>query len=141
MDYSQSEIRREIESTRAGMVEKISALEARMDGAIEEMKHWVNPKYHVEHRPWLMMGVSLVAGYLTSRLIFPRRGTRRGVDYAAAGRAVHAQQSSGVIGGLVSAVVVALARDAALNLLTRRSARPRGQRGHSTYTTSSRGLQ
>ena len=140
MDYSQSEIRREIESTRAGMVEKISALEARVDGAIEEMKHWVNPKYHVEHRPWLMMGVSLVAGYLTSRLLFSRRGTRRGVDYAAAGRAAPAQ-SSGVIGGLVSAVVVALARDAALNLLTRRSARSRGQREHSTYTTSSQGLQ
>ena len=141
MDYSQSEIRREIESTRAGMVEKISALEARVDGAIEDMKHWVNPKYHVEHRPWLMMGVSLVAGYLTSRLIFPRRGTRRGVDYAAAGRAVRAQQNSGVIGGLVSAVVVALARDAALNLLTKRSAPSRGQREHSTHTTSSQRLQ
>src|SRR6266542_2119493 len=124
MDYPQSEIRRQIETTRSDMAEKISALQDRVDCAVDEMKHWVDPKYQVEHRPWLMVGLSLVAGYLSSRLIFARprpddgSGTR--------GDVARAQQSSGFVGGLVSTVLVALARDLAMSLLTKRASHMRG---------------
>jgi Protein of unknown function (DUF3618) len=127
MDYPQSEIRRQIETTRSDMAEKISALQDRVDCAVDEMKHWVDPKYQVEHRPWLMVGLSLVAGYLSSRLIFARP---RSYDDVA-----RAQQSSGFVGGLVSTVLVALTRDFAMSLLNKRTSHRRGNSGRSGQTT------
>jgi Protein of unknown function (DUF3618) len=129
MDNSQSEIRRQIEATRSDMAEKISALQERIDGAVDEMKHLVDPKYQVEHRPWLMVGLSLLGGYLTSRWLFARR------PRAAAPRAPH-QQSSSLVGGLVSAVGVGLARDLASNLLLRRRSQTRGNAKQSAQSTT-----
>ena len=127
MDYPQSEIRRQIETTRSDMAEKISALQDRVDYAVDEMKHLVDPKYQVEHRPWLMVGLSLVAGYLSSRLIFARP---RSYDDVA-----RAQQSSGFVDGLVSTVLVALTRDLAMSLLTKRTSHMRDNSGRSGQTT------
>jgi hypothetical protein len=129
MDNSQSEIRRQIEATRSDMAEKISALQERIDGAVDEMKHLVDPKYQVEHRPWLMVGLSLLGGYLTSRWLFARR------PRAAAPRAPH-QQGSSLVGGLVSAVGVGLARDLASNLLLRRRSQTRGNAEQSAQSTA-----
>ena len=131
MDNSQSEIRRQIETTRSDMAEKIAALQERIDCAVGEMKHLVDPKYQVEHRPWLMVGLSLVGGYLTSRWLFSRP-TR-----VAAPRGP--QQSSSLVGGLVSAVAVGLARDLASNLLRRRS-ETQGKAGPSAQSTAPRGF-
>lgn len=128
MDNSQSEIRRQIETTRSDMAEKISALQERIGGAVDEMKHLVDPKYQVEHRPWLMVGLSLLGGYLTSRWLFARP-TR-----AAAPRAP--QQNSGLVGGVVSAVAVGLARDWATNLLLRRRSQTRGNAEQSAQPTA-----
>jgi hypothetical protein len=125
MDNTQSEIRRQIETTRSDMAEKISALQERIDGAVVEMKHLVDPKYQVEHRPWLMVGLSLLGGYLTSRWLFARR-TR-----AAAPRAP--QQS--LVGSLVSAVGVGLAHDLANNLLLKRRSQTRGNAEQSAQST------
>jgi Protein of unknown function (DUF3618) len=128
MDNSQSEIRRQIEATRSDMAEKISALQERIDGAVDEMKHLVDPKYQVEHRPWLMVGLSLLGGYLTSRWLFARR------PRAAAPRSP--QQSSSLVGGLVSAVGVGLARDWVTNLLLRRRSQTRGNAKQSAQSTT-----
>jgi Protein of unknown function (DUF3618) len=133
MDYPQSEIRRQIETTRSDMAEKISALQDRVDCAVDEMKHLVDPKYQVEHRPWLMVGLSLVAGYLSSRLIFARPRSDHGS--ATRGDVARAQQSSGFVGGLVSTVLVALTRDLAMSLLTKRTSHMRGNSGRSGQTT------
>jgi hypothetical protein len=133
MDYPQSEIRRQIETTRSDMAEKISALQDRVDCAVDEMKHLVDPKYQVEHRPWLMVGLSLVGGYLSSRLIFARPRSDHGS--ATRGDVARAQQSSGFVGGLVSTVLVALARDFAMNLLTKRTSHMRGNSARSGQTT------
>jgi hypothetical protein len=132
MDNPQSEIRRQIEATRSDMAEKIAALQERIDYAVGEMKHLVDPKYQVEHRPWLMVGLSLLGGYLTSRWLFgrPRR--------AAAPRAP--QQSSSAVGGLVSAVAVGLAHDLATTLLLRRRSRTRGNAESSAQSTAPRGF-
>jgi hypothetical protein len=133
MDNSQSEIRRQIEATRSDMAEKISALQERIDCAVDEMKHLVDPKYQVEHRPWLMVGLSLVGGYLTSRWLF---GRPRRVD--AAPRAP--QQSSSLVGGLVSAVAVGLARDLATNLIFKRRSQTPGTAGQPAQSTAPRGF-
>ena len=134
MDYSQSEIRRQIETTRSDMAEKISALQDRVDCAVDEMKHLVDPKYQVEHRPWLMVGLSLVGGYLSSRLIFARPRSDHGS--ATRGDAARAQPSSGLFGGLVSTVLVALARDYAMSLLAKRASHRRGHSDGSGQTTA-----
>jgi hypothetical protein len=129
MDYPQSEIRRQIETTRSDMAEKISALQDRVDCAVDEMKHLVDPKYQVEHRPWLMVALSLVGGYLSSRLIFARARSDHG--RSTRGDVARAQQSPGFVGGLVSTVLVALARDVAMSLLTKRTSHMRGNSGRS----------
>jgi hypothetical protein len=128
MDNSQSEIRRQIETTRSDIAEKIAALQERLDCAVDEMKHLVDPKYQVEHRPWLMVGLSLVGGYLTSRWIFARPAR------AAAPRGP--QQNSSLVGGLVSAVAVGLARDLASNLIMRRRSQTRGNAEQSAQSTA-----
>jgi hypothetical protein len=131
MDNPQSEIRREIDTTRSDMAEKILALQSRIDSAVEEMKHLIDPKYQVEHRPWLMVGLSLVAGYLSSRLIFARSRSDHGS--ATRGRS-RWPQNSGLVGGFVSAVLVGVVRDFARNLLMKRRLKTRGSADQSTYT-------
>ena len=132
MDNSQSEIRRQIETTRSDMAEKISALQERIDCAVDEMKHLVDPKYQVEHRPWLMVGLSLVGGYLTSRWLFARPRV--------APPPRSPRQNSGLVGGLVSAVAVGWVRDFATNLLRRRRSQTGGNAGKSAQPTVPRGF-
>jgi hypothetical protein len=121
------------------MVQKISTLTERLDGAIEEMKHLVNPKYQAEQRPWLMMGISIVAGYLLSRSILARAEPETAIvncpDNRTRGRIALGRQNVGFIGGIVSAVVVALARDLAMSLLTKRASHKRRNSDHSGQTT------
>jgi hypothetical protein len=141
MDYPQSEIRREIESTRAGMVDKISTLEARVGSAIEEIKHFVNPKYQVEHRPWLMIGVAVVAGFITSRLIFARPKPKTAIIYSpedgTSTRVTLGRQNPGFIGGLVSSVAMALAREFAMSLVSKRGS-PSRRDSEESHTASRR---
>ena len=132
MDNAQSEIRAEIESTRAGMVEKISTLEQRLEGAITDAKRSVDPKYQTQKRPWLMTGLSLAAGYVMGRIVFGRSSPkpqvivpdnwpeRAGINHQKAGL-IHTV--SGMVSGVVTAVGVALARELASNLLSKRHGR------------------
>jgi len=114
MDHEQSEIRREIESTRADLAEKISTLETRVGGAIEEIKRLSDIKYQVERRPWVMMGLSVVTGYVMSRLIFARPHRRMAMSRG------HRKIAAGsFIGGIVSSMAVTLARELAANLMKR----------------------
>lgn len=132
MDNAQSEIRAEIESTRAGMVEKISTLEQRLEGAITDVKRSVDPKYQTQKHPWLMTGLSLAAGYVVGR-IFLGGSSRRtqivvpdnwperaGTNHQKAGL-IHTL--SGMVSGVITAVGVSLARELASNLLAKRHGR------------------
>jgi len=130
MDNPQSEIRYEIESTRANMVEKISTLEERLQCAIEEAKRSVSPTYQTQKRPWLMTGVALATGYLLGRLVFGRAPRRTQLalpdDWqerlrSNQDKASFAQTLSGMLSGVVTAVGVSLAREFASNLLMKRS--------------------
>lgn len=72
MDQRTSDVRQDIEDTRAAMTEKIELLEERVretvEGAKTKVKHAVDLSYHVEQRPWQMMGLSIVTGYLLGRM-------------------------------------------------------------------------
>lgn len=132
MDNAQSEIRAEIESTRAGMVEKISTLEQRLEGAITDVKRSVDPKFQTQKHPWLMTGLSLAAGYLVGRIFFGRSSGKTQVnlqdnwperaptDHQKAGL-IHTV--SGMVSGVITAVGVSLAREVASNLLAKRYGR------------------
>ena len=130
MDYAESEIRREIESTRADMVGKISSLETRIGGAIEEVKRLADIKYQVENRPWLMMGLTVVVGYMVTRLIFARPKRKTAIlhwpDDGKTERISLARHSS-FIGAIATSVVVALARDLATNLMRKWGTQGRGK--------------
>ncbi|MGH7794087.1 MAG: hypothetical protein ACREQ2_04175 [Candidatus Binatia bacterium] len=143
MDNAQSEIRYEIESTRAGMVEKISTLEQRLEGAIREVKRSVDPKYQTQKRPWLMTGLSLAAGYLVGRIFFAgsSRQTqvvlpddwreRAGNNHQNAGL-MHTL--SGMVSGVVTAVGVSVAREFASKLLAKRHGREQGDGANGSGT-------
>jgi hypothetical protein len=123
------------------MVEKISTLEARVGGAIEEIKHFVNPKYQVEHRPWLMIGVAVVAGFMTSRLIFARPKPKTAIMYlpedGTSTRVALGRHNPGFIGGLVSSIALAFAREFAISLLSKRMS-PSRRDSEETQTPSRR---
>ena len=126
MGYTQGEIRSEIEATRADMVEKIATLEDRVDSTIQGVKRSFDPKYQTRQRPWLMMGLSVAAGYLVSGLILgrpapkaklvlpddwqdrvPRNGRNSGM----------VQSLTGMLSGVVTATAVSLAREFASKML------------------------
>ena len=132
MDNPRREIRNEIEATRANMVEKIAALEERVDGTVREVKRSFDVSYQTERRPWLMMALSVAAGYFVSGIMLgrPRPKVVLPKNWAANGGA---QQSAGItqslvgmVSGVVTATAVALARDYAGKVLFKRQDRGDG---------------
>jgi hypothetical protein len=133
MDNTRREIRNEIEATRANMVEKIAALEERVDGTIREVKRSFDVSYQTERRPWLMVGLSVAAGYLLSGIVLgrPRPKVVLPKNWAANGgpqqRAGITQSLVGMVSGVVTATAVALARDYASKILFKRQDRGNGR--------------
>jgi ElaB/YqjD/DUF883 family membrane-anchored ribosome-binding protein len=72
MDQSTGEVQLDREKTRAAITEKIELLEERVrdtvEGAKTRVKQSFNIRYHVDRRPWQMVGLSILAGYLVGRL-------------------------------------------------------------------------
>ncbi len=135
MEPSKSEIRREIEVTRAAMAEKIETLEARVGDVIQEAKRSVDPKYQTQKRPWLMVSLAVAAGYLVEGIIFgkaPPRGKGRKFRNDPERRAYLEGQQKGGGGGVIRSIAtaagVALARDFVNKVAsgTRWSNRPTG---------------
>ena len=147
MDNSQSEIRYEIESTRASMAEKIATLEERLQSAVEEAKRSVSPTYQTRKRPWAMTGAALAAGYLLGRIVFggpPRRSEMVLPDdwpeqmREHQRRAGLSQTLSGMVSGVVTAVGVSLARQFASNLLSKRYGEEHGNGANRAETFDER---
>ena len=139
MEPTKNEIRREIEATRAAMAEKIETLEARVGGAIQEAKRSVDPKYQTQKRPWLMVSLSVVAGYFAEGIIFgkaPPKGRGRKFRNDPERRAyLEGQQKAaggGVIRSIATAAGVALARDFVNKIIS-------GNRGPTRTTREDRG--
>lgn len=134
MDHTQREIRNEIEATRAGMVEKIAALEDRVDHTIREVKRSFDVNYQTERRPWLMMGLAVAAGYLLSGIVLGRPAPRPRVELPknwppsanAAQRAGITQSLVGMLSGVVTATAVGIARDYASKIFFKQPDRGNG---------------
>ena len=125
METTENEIRREIEATRAAMADKIETLEARVGGAIQGAKRSVNPKYQTQKRPLVMAGIAVAVGYLLEGVLFgkpssDRKGRKYPNDPERRAYLEGQQKSSGVIRTLATAAGVALAREFATNLITKR---------------------
>jgi ElaB/YqjD/DUF883 family membrane-anchored ribosome-binding protein len=126
MDNAQREIRNEIEATRQDMVEKIATLEDRVDSTIQGVKRSFDPQYQTQQHPWLMVGLSVAAGYLFSGLVLGRPtpraklvlpddwDTRVPVKQRNTGML---QSLTGMLSGVVTATAVSLARDFASRTL------------------------
>jgi ElaB/YqjD/DUF883 family membrane-anchored ribosome-binding protein len=72
MDQSTYEVQQDRERTRSAITEKIDLLEEtvrdRVEGAKTRVKQSFDIRYHVDQRPWQMLGLSVVAGYLIGRM-------------------------------------------------------------------------
>ncbi len=71
MDQKGDEIRRSIEESRAATAEKLDMLEERVREKVEDVKstvkrvkRMVDPKYVVSQHPWLVLGGSVLLGYM-----------------------------------------------------------------------------
>ncbi len=86
------QVREDMEVTRASLTEKLETLEHRVVGTVEAAQHKVehgvdavretvenvkrtfNVKHHVEERPWLMLGASVLTGYALGQFIMAGHG-------------------------------------------------------------------
>lgn len=68
---------RDREQTRTALAHKLETLETRMRNNIEQVKESVRRstdlRYHVDKRPWTMVGLSVVLGVVAGRLLIPQR--------------------------------------------------------------------
>jgi ElaB/YqjD/DUF883 family membrane-anchored ribosome-binding protein len=68
---------RDREQTRTALARKLETLETRMRDNIEQVKESVRRstdlRYHVDKRPWTMIGLSIALGVVAGRLVFPPR--------------------------------------------------------------------
>ena len=68
---------RDREQTRTALARKLETLETRMRDNVEQVKESVRRstdlRYHVDNRPWTMLGLSVVVGVVAARLLIPER--------------------------------------------------------------------
>src|SRR5512132_4107431 len=68
---------RDREQTRTALARKLETLETRMRDNIEQVKESVRRstdlRYHVDQRPWTMVGLSVALGVVAARLLIPQR--------------------------------------------------------------------
>lgn len=82
MDQNAHDAQEDREQTREALTQKIELLEERVRDSVEEARTLVKQRlrlsYHVERRPWQMLGLSLLAGFFIGRIV----GKERGRGYA-----------------------------------------------------------
>jgi hypothetical protein len=69
-DNIQDEItkRREgIAETRLAITDKLTVLDDRVQHGVDDVQHAFDLRYQVNHRPWLMIGASILVGYAIRR--------------------------------------------------------------------------
>lgn len=68
MDQRSDDIRQDIESTRSSLDDKLSLLENRVQDATDKARETFDVKHQVNERPWVMLGASVLAGYVLGSL-------------------------------------------------------------------------
>lgn len=148
MGNTQGEIRSEIEATRAHMVEKIATLEDRVDSTIKGVKQSFDPKYQTQQHPWLMVGLSLAAGYWLSGLILGRPAPKAKIvlpndweDRVASKQQTQTvmQTLAGMVSGVVTATAVSLAREFASKMLFKNQQDGQPGNGHDVGASTGSG--
>lgn len=83
MDQSTRDVQQDRERARAAVSEKIDLLERTVWDTVEDVKNKVKQnfdiRYHVQQRPWQMIGLSIAVGYLLGRMT--ANGTEFGPSY------------------------------------------------------------
>ncbi|MGE0826808.1 MAG: hypothetical protein AB7G75_34980 [Candidatus Binatia bacterium] len=86
MEPQAEKVRHEIETTRKALTDKIEMLETRTQETVEntktKIKQTFDLSYHVNQRPWAMMGVAVAVGYALQRLNAPAQTRNRSTDDA-----------------------------------------------------------
>jgi ElaB/YqjD/DUF883 family membrane-anchored ribosome-binding protein len=77
MDQSTNEVQQDRERTRSAITQKIELLEEtvrdRVEGAKTKVKQSFDVRHHVDQRPWQMVGLSIMTGYLIGRMMANRK--------------------------------------------------------------------
>jgi ElaB/YqjD/DUF883 family membrane-anchored ribosome-binding protein len=115
------------QQTRAALAQKIELLQARLEDSVAQVKTAVrrttDVKYQVRQRPWLMVGLSVVAGRVIGGMIGGGRRTRRRAigrrRYAANGYREQRSVVKGAAIGAITSLSSELARHA-IPMLVRR---------------------
>ena len=87
----QEQLRQEIIETREDMASKLEEITERVDHArskIRDARKKLSPRYQMHEHPWIMVGLSAVAGFAAYRLFHSRR-TNQVVTQALGGTARH----------------------------------------------------
>jgi len=73
MDQNAYDAQEDREHTREALTQKIELLEERVRDSVEEAKSLVKQKlrfsYHVHRRPWQMLGLSVLTGFVIGRAV------------------------------------------------------------------------
>ena len=113
MDQRASDVRRDIEHTRAALANKIETLDEQVRGKVENVKNTVDLSYQVEQHPWPMLGVSVAVGFLLERMVSgdstSRRAERRQPTFIpipiySDGRTEHSQHAAGTVSATPASV-------------------------------------
>jgi len=56
--------RQDIAATCSAITEKLAVLEERVQETVDGVKHTFDLRYQVKQRPWLMLGASVLAGFM-----------------------------------------------------------------------------
>jgi ElaB/YqjD/DUF883 family membrane-anchored ribosome-binding protein len=80
MDQDAYDAQQDREQAREALTQKIELLEERVRGSVEEARAAVKQKlrfsYHVDRRPWQMLGLSVLTGFVIGRAVGRDRGRR-----------------------------------------------------------------
>ena len=67
MDPNTYEVQQHREDARAAITEKIELLEERVRDTVEDAREKLTLAYHVNQRPWQILGLSIAVGYVLGR--------------------------------------------------------------------------
>jgi hypothetical protein len=87
MERDREQVRQEIEETKEAMAEKLEEITERVDEArtkLRGMRQRFNLRHQMREHPWMVLGLSMAAGYTLYR-VFHTGGTERAVASALEG--------------------------------------------------------
>jgi len=66
-----------VQETKTAITDTVSTVKESVHEGVETVKDWMDVKAHVQERPWLMLGGSILAGFALGNLLGERREAPR----------------------------------------------------------------